>query len=169
MNESSQYSKYLWTNPIWADNGLSTMQKAILQVIANHADKYGYGAFPSYETLMVKASVASRSTISKALKELCERGFLIKNRRYGKSTRYEVATAALQEYAQCTSSSTLSGTLLDPLTDTTHKPKQSMTPERYRYLADKERETANRILAKVQYYEDRAESLEKDKEHEQAI
>lgn len=166
MNKSPQFSKYLWTNPIWADNGLSTKQKALLQVIANHADKYGFGAFPSYETLMVKASIGNRRTVSAALKELCERGFLIKNRRYGKSTRYEVCTAELSGVKSDTNSSTKSATLTDPLTDTTSKPKQSMTPERYRYLHDKEVEKANMILAKAQYYKDRAESLEMERDDE---
>ena len=161
-SNTSRYSKFTWLNLIWADNGLSTAEKAVLQVIAVHADKWGCNAFPSWKTIMLEASIKSKDTLSKHLKSLEEKGFIHKQRRFNKSTIYEIDRDLMVQKTN------LNGTdfrkLTDPLTDTRRKSGKHTWKSRQWRIDDMTRQV-NKLLADIEYEEKMQSRLPKPDEY----
>ena len=79
----------------WALNqvtNITATQKSVLIALADRSDVNGY-CYPSYDDIC-KRSCATRNTVSMALKHFESIGILKKNKRYNKSTIYQLIVSS---------------------------------------------------------------------------
>ncbi len=77
-----------WRKVVLSDRDLSFYSKSIALYLNTFMNDRHDFAFPSIETIRAEMSIGSNSTVIKYLTELVEKGWLIKEKRYGKSAIY---------------------------------------------------------------------------------
>jgi len=77
-----------WRKVVLSDRDLSFYAKSIALYLNTFMNDSHDFAFPSIETIRAGMSIGSNTTVIKYLTELVEKGWLIKEKRYGKSAIY---------------------------------------------------------------------------------